>query len=74
MVHKTLVTGLIFASCVMVASAMDTPAASSKLTAAEVVERNVAARGGLQAWRGVQALQETGTMAAGGNERATAPV
>jgi hypothetical protein len=74
MVHKTLVTGLIFASCVLVASATDTPTASSKLTAAEVVARNVAARGGLQAWRGVQALQETGLMGAGGNERATAPV
>jgi hypothetical protein len=34
----------------------------------------VAARGGLQAWRGVQALQETGTMGAGGNDRAAAPV
>lgn len=74
MVHKTLVTGLIFASCVLVARATDTPTASSKLTAAEVVARNVAARGGLQAWHGVQALQEMGTMGAGGNERATAPV
>ena len=80
MVHKTLVTGLVFASCVLVAGATDkatAPAsapAPSTLTAAQVVERNVAARGGLQAWRGVQALQETGTMGAGGNERAAAPV
>jgi len=75
MVHKTLVTtGLIFASCVFGASAAGAQTDSSKLSAAQVVERNVTARGGLQAWRGVQALQETGTMGAGGNERAAAPV
>jgi hypothetical protein len=74
MVHKTLVTGLIFASCVLVAGATDTATSPAKLTAAQVVERNVAARGGLQAWRGVQALQETGSMGAGGNDRATVPV
>src|SRR5580700_10473378 len=74
MVHKTLVTGLIFASCVFAAGAAGAQTDSSKLTAAQVVERNVAARGGLQAWRGVQALQETGTMGAGGNERSAAPV
>ena len=74
MVHKTLVTGLVFASSVFVASAVGVPTDSPKLTAAQVVERNVGARGGLQAWRGVQALQETGTMGAGGNERSAAPV
>jgi len=79
MVHKTLVTGLVFASCVLVAGAADKAttdktAAPTNVTAAQVVERNVSARGGLQAWRGVQALQETGTMGAGGNERAAAPV
>jgi hypothetical protein len=51
------------------------PAADQgKLTAAQVVDRNVAARGGLQAWHGVQALQESGMMAAGGNDRAAQPV
>src|ERR1700731_5495234 len=74
MVRKTLVAGMIFASAVFVAFAAETPTVQSKLTAAQVVERNVAARGGLQAWRGVQALQETGTMGAGGNERSAAPV
>src|SRR5882757_4104324 len=74
MVHKTLVTGLIIASSVFAANAAGAQLDSSKLGAAQVVERNVTARGGLQAWRGVQALQETGTMGAGGNERAAAPV
>jgi hypothetical protein len=73
MVRKTLVAGMIFASAVFVAFAAETPTVQSKLTAAQVVDRNVAARGGLQAWRGVQTLQETGTMGAGGNDRTTQP-
>jgi len=41
----------------------------TKLTAAEIVEKNVAARGGLQAWRTVQTMSMTGQMEAGGNDR-----
>ncbi len=74
MVRRTVLAGMMFASCVFVALAADTATAPTKLTAAQVAERNVAARGGLQAWRGVQSLQETGLMGAGGNERATQPV
>lgn len=40
-------------------------AAVSKLTAAEIVEKHVAARGGLRAWRGLQALSVSGKMEAG---------
>jgi hypothetical protein len=50
------------------------PATAAKLTATQIVEKNVAARGGLQAWRGVQSLKETGKMAAGGNDRAAQSV
>ena len=39
------------------------------LTAAQIVNKNVAARGGLKAWRAVQTLKESGNMGAGGNER-----
>ncbi len=42
-----------------------------KLSAATVVEKNVAARGGLQAWRGVQTMTLSGLLGAGGNQRAT---
>jgi hypothetical protein len=45
-----------------------------KLSAADIVAKNVAARGGLQAWRSVQALTLTGKLGAGGNQRATLPV
>jgi outer membrane lipoprotein-sorting protein len=39
--------------------------APADVTAAQIVERNVAARGGLQAWRGLQALSVSGKMDAG---------
>jgi outer membrane lipoprotein-sorting protein len=39
--------------------------ARSHLSAAQIVEKHVAARGGLQAWRGLQALSVSGKMEAG---------
>lgn len=42
----------------------------STLSAAQIVEKSVAARGGLQAWRAVEALTLTGKMGVGGNRRA----
>jgi hypothetical protein len=47
------------------------PQTQPKLSAAAVVDKNVAARGGLQAWRGVQTMTLSGLMGAGGNDRAT---
>jgi outer membrane lipoprotein-sorting protein len=48
------------------------------LTAAQIVSKNVAARGGLKAWRAVQTMTESGKMGAGGDQRgqqaATSPV
>jgi hypothetical protein len=54
-------------------AAGDTPAGAN-LSAAAIVDRNVAARGGLQAWRAVQTLSLEGKLGAGGNRRATLPV
>ena len=71
MLRKTL-TILILASFALSPNA--TPGTSPtvlKLSAAEIVEKNVAARGGLQAWRGVQTMRLTGKLGAGGNQRAT---
>jgi hypothetical protein len=45
-----------------------------KLSAAAIVEKNVAARGGLQAWRSVQTMSLMGKLGAGGNQRAGIPV
>jgi hypothetical protein len=51
--------------------AADKPSARAGLTAAQIVDKNVAARGGLQVWRAVQTLSLQGKMGAGGNQRAT---
>jgi len=57
-----------------IASAQGTTSKVATLTAAQIVEKNVAARGGLEAWRAVQSISTTGKMGVGGNQRATLPV
>jgi len=55
-------------SLVAVAQAAPTPAppaASGGLSAAQIVEKNVAARGGLAAWHGVQSMTWKGKLGAG---------
>ena len=47
---------------------------AANLSAAAIVDKNVSARGGLQAWRAVHAMSFEGKMGAGGNRRATLPV
>src|SRR5437660_10976762 len=44
------------------------------LSAAQIVEKTVAARGGLQAWRAVETMTVAGKMGAGGNQRAALSV
>jgi hypothetical protein len=55
-------------------TAGDAPPAGAKLSAAEIVDKNVAARGGLQAWRAVQTISMSGKLGAGGNQRGALPV
>lgn len=45
----------------------------TSLSAAEIVSRSVAARGGLQAWRAVQTMSWTGNLGVGGNREAPIP-
>ena len=66
-----LTLGMLAVSLVVAA---DTPSARTPLSAAQIVDRNVAARGGLQAWRAVQTLSFTGKMGVGGNQRPTLAV
>lgn len=54
--------------------AADDAQAPAKLTAAQIADRNVAARGGLQGWRAVQTMTLSGKMEAGGNQRPTLPI
>ena len=73
MLRKLLVVSFTLASAVSVALAADAPVAHTTLTAAQIVDKNVAARGGLQAWRGVQTMSFAGKLGAGGDKRGSLP-
>jgi hypothetical protein len=62
---------VILAACMAEAAAAAAAPAPAKLSAAEVITKNVAARGGLEAWRAVQTMSLSGKTGAGGNQRAT---
>jgi hypothetical protein len=64
-----LAVGLAIGLAQAIWAAGETPAAKSSLTAAEIVSKNVAARGGLQAWRAVETISESGKLTAGGDRR-----
>ena len=52
----------------------ETAPAARTLSATEIVDKNVAARGGLGAWRAVKTITIAGKMGAGGNQRAALSV
>lgn len=66
MSNRVLVISAFFALGVPAAlSAADSKTAPAGLTAAQIVDRHVAARGGLQAWHAVQTMSWSGKMQAG---------
>ncbi|HZF16708.1 MAG TPA: hypothetical protein VE046_12255 [Steroidobacteraceae bacterium] len=69
MLRATLLTVSLFALVPALPFMAKATAAPAKLTAAQVVERNMAARGGLEKWRGVKALSWAGKMDAGGGDQ-----
>jgi outer membrane lipoprotein-sorting protein len=60
------------ASSALAATAAST-ASAAHMSAAQIVERNVAARGGLQAWRAVSTLTMTGQIDVGGTKPVKLP-
>ena len=73
MLQKTLLPMTILLLAVplaVVAYSTPTPVA---LTATQIVEKNVAARGGLQAWRNVKTLSMSGKLDAGGRQKVQLP-
>src|SRR5215472_6508073 len=74
MLRRMLAILIFPASALSLLAGPDTPVALPKLSAAAIVDKNVTARGGLQAWRSVQTLTLTGRLGAGGNQRATLSV
>ena len=71
MLRKMLAILVLPAFVLSLQAAPDTSVGVPKLSAVAIVDKNVAARGGLQAWRSVQTLTLTGRLGAGGNQRAT---
>jgi hypothetical protein len=74
MFRRSLAVFVSVAFALSLAAAPNTPPSAVKLSAAEIADKNVAARGGLQAWRTVATLSLEGKMGAGGNQRATLPL
>jgi outer membrane lipoprotein-sorting protein len=68
MFRKSLKICITLTALAGLALAAEVPGAA-KLTADEIVSRNVAARGGLEAWRAVHTMTLTGKLGAGGNRR-----
>ena len=71
MLRKFLVVSISLAFSISLAARGSTTSKQAQLSAGEIVDKNVAARGGLQAWRAVQTLSLQGKMGAGGNQRGT---
>ena len=67
MLRKSFVLSLAVSLSISLAAVAQT---APKLTAAQVVEKNIAARGGLQAWRSVQTMTWKGKMDAGTGDSA----
>jgi hypothetical protein len=70
MYRNVLVIGSAFGFVTSLALA-DATAPVPALTAAQIVDRNVAARGGIEGWRAVKTMSLAGKLGAGGNQRAT---
>ena len=74
MLRSSMILGATLALFSAVGVAGEIDQFTAKLPAAEIVNKNVAARGGLQAWRSVQTMSMQGQLAAGGNQRTTLAV
>jgi hypothetical protein len=73
MLQKTLLPMTILLLAVPLAVVADSTTAPVALTATQIVEKNVAARGGLQAWRNVKTLSMSGKLDAGGRQKVQLP-
>lgn len=70
MFKKFVAVSFTFVLVTSIAGAADTTQTRAGMSAAEIVNKNVEARGGLQAWRAVQTMSMEGKLGAGGNQRA----
>lgn len=73
MLRKMILTNILLSLAIPLAIRADVSEAPSKLTAAQIADKNVVARGGLQAWRAVQSLAMSGKLEAGGTQNVQLP-
>ncbi len=73
MLRKTILSQLVLSVAFPLAAGA-VPTAPSGLNAAQIVDKSVAALGGLQAWRAVQTISYSGKMEAGGKQNTQLPV
>src|ERR1700736_3272490 len=73
MLRKTIVPIIFMFLAVPLALVADTASAPVGLTAAQVVEKNIAARGAVQAWRTVRSISMSGKLDAGGKQNVQLP-
>lgn len=74
MFGKSLAICVSLAFAAALAAAPNTPPSQSNLSASQIADKKVAARGGLQAWRAVQTISIVGKLSAGGNQRSALPL
>jgi len=70
MSRKSLLFFFLLSLFTPLVTAADAQTAPAKLTASQIVDKTIAAQGGLQAWREVQSMSWTGKMDAGGGDSA----
>jgi outer membrane lipoprotein-sorting protein len=73
MFRKIIVSNVLLLLAINAAIAGNVPDAPVELTAAQIIDKNVAARGGLQAWRAVQTITMSGKLEAGGTQNTELP-
>src|SRR6201998_1977013 len=74
MLRKVFLSCVALSVCMFLAiSGAASPQPPANLTAAQIVEKNVSAKGGLQAWRPVQTISFSGKMDAGGKAKVQLP-
>jgi len=73
MLRKTIPLNILLSLAIPLGIAADGPKAPVGLTAAQIVDQEVQAKGGLGAWRAVQTISYTGQLEAGGNQNVQLP-
>lgn len=73
MLRKMMLPSLFLLLSIPLARTADAPKASAALTPAQIIDRDVVAKGGLQAWRAVQTMTYSGKVDAGGKHDTQLP-